>query len=104
MSLREKIRGLPTRQLTVLGEAVEIRSMSLQAWHAFIETVGKKPDGKTDPQDMLPRVVVACTFDKDGQPMFTADDVGWLKQESNPMAMAELFKTAAELNGLATQE
>lgn len=103
MGLKEKMRALPTRALTVLGEPVEVRGLSAAALIDLEGTVKKGPDGKNDQKDFLARLIVASTYDAQC-PLFSEADVPWLKEEANGAAVRQLFAAAAELNGLVDEE
>lgn len=101
--LRDKIRGLRKQTVTVLGEEVEVRGLSAKALVALEDAVPSE-DGKRDRVALLVRYVVACTFNPDGSPTFTEEDVGWLATDADGGALKDLFAVAAELNGLGGGE
>lgn len=99
MGLRDKIRHRERKTVTVLGEDVEVRQLAPLARCDFEDSLERDEEGNFVSADLMVKLVIATAFNPDGTPVFTADDLPWLKAEANGTALADLFVTAKRLNG-----
>ena len=82
------------------GGVVRVRTMTGKERQQFQKSAQK--DGEPT-EDFMERLIVACAVDKDGDALFTSDDVKALSEKS-AAALERVFKSAAKLNGLTQEE
>lgn len=78
----------------------ELRSMTLGDRNAMMTSLMPEGETKADPAKMFPAIIVACTFDEDGEHVFTPLDEGWLNS-LDASVVDQLAKPAMELSGMS---
>ena len=82
------------------GGSVRVRTMTGKERQQFQKSAHEDGEPAGDFMELL---IVACTVDKDGNALFTSDDVSALSEKS-AAALERVFKAAAKLNGLTQDE
>jgi hypothetical protein len=78
----------------------EIRSMTLGDRANMTASLINDTDSKPDMRRMFPAVIVACTFDENGDHVFTSEDEGWLNS-LDASTLDKIAKPAMELSGMS---
>lgn len=84
-SLRDRIKAnatvFPTETVEAWGQTVEVRSMTVAEQARLVDKF-TRVDGTRDVGGWVPAVIVATCFDpQTGEPVFTDDDVDWLRAQ-----------------------
>ena len=65
------------------------------------ELIKPAKDGGGVPDDWMEQIIVASACDKDGNPLFTPEDLPALRKK-NAVVLERIFTAAIELNGLSS--
>ena len=107
MSLRDKIRAASDveRVLVPVPEwdvTLEVRSMSLRQRAAFVAAgQDTSEDGVARVEKVYGQILTTCCLDPEtGDPVFDADDLGWLMSEKSGIVIDALVTRCLEVSGL----
>lgn len=81
----------------------QLRSMTLGDRNDMMEVMLADGTGKADVRKMFAAIIIASTFDSEGEKVFTEEDEGWLN--SLPASIVDkLAKPAMDLSGLGDEK
>lgn len=103
----QQAKDLGTEEVLIpeWGGSVVVKQLNADERMTLQEAVTYVEDGvtKSDQRKMMIGLVIVCTVDEKGDPLFSQDDAAWL-QTKNANAVLRIFNVASRINGMGTEE
>lgn len=105
MGLRDKRRQRASQRLTVLGEEVEVRKLSVAERMAMRDAIKKPNEPEPSEKEMMVAILATCVYDPAlNLPALTLEEAREMIEEGDAEAVEALLGEAVRINGFGTLE